>query len=1059
MDIFSKKPAIVKESSNKFIYEKTDDIKTVFFKSIIGQEDEKYVKNIKEKLGEPHPINFETMGEIYSKFGVVSAIIDKIIDFAIGPGIYIKCEDDGAKKILEDFIEDNQLTGIIKQWLRDALIKGNGFVELAGVTQEGKGIALKNINANSMYVRRDKKGKILGYTQHTGDSYTRIKEDDAITFKAYEIMHLPHNIMPGDAYGLGKIYPAEQIIVNFLTTQKALHYLVKRKSNNPVHAIMGNAEKNDYPSQAQIDDFAKSLQVMNEKTEWVTGPNIEIKGIDFGNFTEKFKDVLENDYQNLSIAMQVPQVIMGKANVSQGIATVDLDVFERMIKSIQEAIEKILEEQLLKKVLVKNAIEKKDGKVIRFDIEWGEQNLKDKLEIVQKLTELIKNPFVSNIMRISVEKQIAELLELDIENEIDAEEEDRKKKEEEFAKQDGLTPGQKAERDKEEKQSLPNVPGQNSQEQVKGMYKELLDKNIHHHGFNEIKEKEDMSIQEWVDFNLEDLRHEIIKVIELDDFKNLRALTKTEIAAGYLNKRNIGKLREVMKKGFGANLSVKQVEKMLLKDKVIGNLYAHTKNSVDKSKILIEGKRRANIVTRTETVRLANLGALETYKTKNVEKIRWLAAMSDRTCPQCAELNGKVMDAKNPEIVPPAHVMCFIDGQIQVYSLKGWKQIKDIKVNDLVLTHEGRFMPVNSIIDDMQYDGEVFSVYWDKDTHLTMTPEHPILTEKRGWIKVKDLSSKDRLIFLAKRCKECNELIIDDKNSSDFCSLSCANRFTANEQFKDDWQHKIRSIKAKEQMKREYETGVRDRYKITEKANEKTREMVDNREHQWQSENRTFDNWNKGLTKENHDSLMKISKMRTGSGNPMHKSKHTEDFWENISQSKKQFYKEHPEKHPNYIMGQKGFISSSQKEVFNIVKEHFENAESEYPIITEKSTRFADVAIPSLKIDIEYDGEYWHKDKEKDKQRDDELRAIGWSTIRVNEKNKNNILMYIEHLLQNHNNEFEFISVPIYQIKRFKLKKARKLYNFSVEEDESYIAKGMVTHNCRCTTIPVVELK
>ncbi len=37
------------------------------------------------------------------------------------------------------------------------------------------------------------------------------------------------------------------------------------------------------------------------------------------------------------------------------------------------------------------------------------------------------------------------------------------------------------------------------------------------------------------------------------------------------------------------------------------------------------------------------------------------------------------------------------------------------------------------------------------------------------------------------------------------------------------------------------------------------------------------------------------------------------------------------------------------------------------------------------KIDIEYDGKFWHKDKYKDAIRDEELRKAGWKVIRVDE--------------------------------------------------------------------------
>ena len=45
-----------------------------------------------------------------------------------------------------------------------------------------------------------------------------------------------------------------------------------------------------------------------------------------------------------------------------------------------------------------------------------------------------------------------------------------------------------------------------------------------------------------------------------------------------------------------------------------------------------------------------------------------------------------------------------------------------------------------------------------------------------------------------------------------------------------------------------------------------------------------------------------------------------------------------------------------------------------------------DIAVPSLKLAIEYDGSYWHKDKaEKDLEKSDRLKAACWTVLRIRE--------------------------------------------------------------------------
>ena len=57
-------------------------------------------------------------------------------------------------------------------------------------------------------------------------------------------------------------------------------------------------------------------------------------------------------------------------------------------------------------------------------------------------------------------------------------------------------------------------------------------------------------------------------------------------------------------------------------------------------------------------------------------------------------------------------------------------------------------------------------------------------------------------------------------------------------------------------------------------------------------------------------------------------------------------------------------------------------------------------------------------------------------------------------ILANHTGKYEFTNWGIESLEKYIPKKKVTLYNFSVEEDESYIAKGIVVHNCRCIMLP-----
>jgi very-short-patch-repair endonuclease len=82
-------------------------------------------------------------------------------------------------------------------------------------------------------------------------------------------------------------------------------------------------------------------------------------------------------------------------------------------------------------------------------------------------------------------------------------------------------------------------------------------------------------------------------------------------------------------------------------------------------------------------------------------------------------------------------------------------------------------------------------------------------------------------------------------------------------------------------------------------------------------------------------------------------------------------------------------ISKPQAMLYNIVKNTFPQAEIEHEVKAyNNKSIWLDIAIPDLKIDIEYDGIYWHtKNKNtislSDESRDEFLHSNGWKVFRI----------------------------------------------------------------------------
>lgn len=89
--------------------------------------------------------------------------------------------------------------------------------------------------------------------------------------------------------------------------------------------------------------------------------------------------------------------------------------------------------------------------------------------------------------------------------------------------------------------------------------------------------------------------------------------------------------------------------------------------------------------------------------------------------------------------------LCLMPGQ-EIITSTGTKNIEDIQVGDVVMTHKGRFRKVTRTYEN-DYDGEMIGIKLNfRYNRITwMTPEHPVLIRSRDgsldWVQAKDIKS------------------------------------------------------------------------------------------------------------------------------------------------------------------------------------------------------------------------------------------------------------------------------------------------------------------------------
>jgi len=589
-----------------------------------------------KELGVEHPFNFAECEGLYKKFGFVTGVIDKYVDFIVS-GFFVKSKDERAQQIIEDWMQDVDFDMLLRSYVKEALVKGNAFLE---ITSGGE---VKILDSKYMFVDRNDNGEIQGYNQYVGYTENRIVNLGKITpFKTKEVAHLSINRIGNDAYGEGIVHPAMDLINDFLCAQKELHSLMKRKANTPIIATVGDltTDPPSIPPDGTVEALGKELESLNNKQEWAVGPGVKFSTLNFGNIGERFSFILDHDAKMLFFAFQVPEVLMGSGSIPEGLAGVQMDAWQRNIASKQAEIEKVIEQKIFKPLLLTNGLD------VHVEFEWGRPSDDEKNRRIDLLLRILSNPMLTSGLQDEAVMDLAAQLGYDVEKIQLAHEAEM-----EVRKQELEDKKAELEREREEERPQPIVPGQN-----KNTPKPVSDEEeFYSHSLNHVEEASEYTLTEWIGFNYQKYTDEILYYIENDPYTLLAAVTEQEVLLGKLSAEQIQSLKQVLRESFQEGWSMRDIAKQIKKEVNPGSLIiTDDQNNIRR---IISEKIRPIIIARTETIRAANGGAAALYKKSGITQYSWISALSNRTCPVCEELNGKVFDIDS-NVKPPKHVMC-----------------------------------------------------------------------------------------------------------------------------------------------------------------------------------------------------------------------------------------------------------------------------------------------------------------------------------------------------------------------------------------------------------------
>jgi SPP1 gp7 family putative phage head morphogenesis protein len=452
-------------------------------------------------------------------------------------------------------------------------------------------------------------------------------------------------------------------------------------------------------------------------------------------------------------------------------------------------------------------------------------------------------------------------------------------------------------------------------------------------------------------------------------------------------------------------------------------------------------------IAQTETVGALNVGVMAGYEEAGVEWHMWIATLDDRVRDEHAERHGmvvKVGEEFAPDVLypgdGPAHeaINCFVDPKVPIFTDRGWVGIGKIEVGDKVLTHLGRFRPVTAVSHAPKYLGPVVRIDFEVSAHLarslkaiTVTPNHRVLTE-RGWIEARSVMVGDNLVAVGLPCPECGQVSYM-WHASEYCSKPCRDVKMGREhqanlpyrermskkataQWNDPAHRKNMSEKTSAQLAREYENGTRDPDRIVRKARKAC-----------------FEKYGDGGYFRVAQDVIR----------PLAEKAIIEKYGSRYEMLRQTAFP---------ALGRSGHGGSKlNKSMARFLAKWNTEVIPEFEI----GRKRVDFYLPEHKLFIECDGAYFHQDAEADRLRDIGILRLypDHQIARVRYTTGKPVWEYRSLETLNHEGAYGQCLIPVTAVALVQHRMGHTRYNLAVEEDESYIAKGIAVHNCRCTTV------
>jgi len=323
--------------------------------------------------GEPPPVDFALLLDIYLKDPTARAAVDYLADQVVGMGFYTTAELPEAEEVVDEFCERVGLDELLQITAREIIAFGNSFW-LKITPERLEDLRLIPIT-NVRRIHREPDGAVRAYEFASGGKLVKLTPE--------EVVHFKWNAVNNEAFGSGLLRtlaePLELQVAN-VSERKPLYVMKALMQEALIMQLLTHSSPNQLwifpgipPSELDVSKPGTiAYEVANMPpwgARWVSNQKDADVKVAVPRISRGFEMHIENISDEFILGLQTPlPKLIIKRGFTEASAKAAVELVERKVMALQRFIKRVVERQVFTPLVEQAGFDPREAHV---RLHWG----------------------------------------------------------------------------------------------------------------------------------------------------------------------------------------------------------------------------------------------------------------------------------------------------------------------------------------------------------------------------------------------------------------------------------------------------------------------------------------------------------------------------------------------------------------------------------------------------------------------------------------------------------------------------------------------------------------